>query len=275
LLRGAKFDRFIPDLNWNIIEKDVGLSTCARHLATYQGIDGGDKKQDLSELLDTILSIVDVSVDDFSKEVPFTAYGLDSLGAMRLTEAIRPYTNVSQMQLLGGMTWKQLEEKMKLDQVEEPEAPSTQPMLDAVAKFSKDFSVHKASAPAPQTETVLLTGSTGAVGSSALTQLVDDPVVSKIYAVNRRSSDGKPIMDRQRDALLERGFDASYANSAKVVLLEADFSRPDFGFEPVVLEEIRSSITHIAHIGTVSYLHVFTASLISVLSLANQFDCRS
>ena len=248
LTRGAKFNRFVPDLNWDIISSDVGLSSCAKHLGTYQGIEGSDKKGDLSELLDIILGIIDVAIEDFSTEVPLTAYGLDSLGAMRLTEAIRPYANVSQMQLLGGMNWKQLEEKMKVDEEAEPEAPSTQGMLDAVAKWRQDFPVHKATAPAPATEAVLLTGSTGAVGASALTQLVDDPNVSKIYAVNGRSSDGKSLKDRQRDGLVERGFDAAYADSPKVVLLEADFSKHDFGFDAAVYEEIRTTITHIAHI---------------------------
>jgi hypothetical protein len=268
LFTGDKFNRFIPDLNWIVIEKDVGLPTCAVHLATYQGINRGDKKQDLPELFNTILSIVDVSIDDFSKDVPFTAYGLDSLGAMRLTEAIRPYANVSQMQLLGGMTWKQLEVIVKVDRIEEPAAPSTQPILDAVARFSKNFPVHTASAPAPKTETILLTGSTGAVGSSALTQLVDDITVDKIYAINRRSSDGRSLKERQRAALVEHGFDPCCADSPKVVLLEADFSKADFGFEPIVLEEIRSSITHIAHIGMGDVSDVIPTPLIFFLSTA-------
>jgi thioester reductase-like protein len=92
---------------------------------------------------------------------------------------------------------------------------------------------------------ILLTGSTGALGASALTQFVDDPKVSRIYAINRRSS--ASLIMRQKDGLLERGFDASYADSPKVILLEADFSKPNFGFERSVFEEVRTSITHIAH----------------------------
>lgn len=267
LTRGDRFTRYVPDLNWMLIDED--LSSCARHLLTYQGIEGGEKKQDLSELLDVILNIIDVSIDDFAKEVPFTAYGMDSLGSMRLAEAIRPWTNVSQMQLLGGMTWKQLEEKMRVaEEQESVEVPSTQPMLDAVTKWSQDFPVHRPSVPAPDTEAVLLTGSTGAVGSSALTQLVNDPAVSKIYAFNRPSSDGKSLKDRQRAALVERGFDVSYADSPKVVLLEADFSKPDFGLDFTVLHEIRSSITHIAHIGMFN-LFLLWPQLTFGFSLAN------
>lgn len=247
-MRGTGFNRFIPDLDWDIISSDVGLSTCAKHLATYQGIEGGERKQDLSELLDTILNILDVSAEDYSKEVPFTSYGLDSLGAMRLTEAIRPYAQVSQMQLLGGMNWKKLEAKMKVEEEEtEPEAPSTQPMLDAVKKWGWNFPKHKASASASKTDVILLTGSTGALGASALTQFVDDPKVTRIYAMNRRSSIDKSLIMRQKEGLLERGFNASYADSPKVVLLEADFSKADFGLERQMFEEVRTLTTHIAH----------------------------
>jgi Phosphopantetheine attachment site len=47
--------------------------------------------------MDTIVSLLDISLSDFSLDVPFMAYGLDSLGATRIAEAIQPYMNVSQM----------------------------------------------------------------------------------------------------------------------------------------------------------------------------------
>ena len=47
-------------------------------------------------------------MDDFSPEVPLTTYGLDSIGAAKLAAGLRPHISVSQMQLLGGVTWAQL-----------------------------------------------------------------------------------------------------------------------------------------------------------------------
>jgi hypothetical protein len=111
LSRGNRAVHYIPDLLWKVIEEDVWLSNIVRHLVAHEAYGQGGGEEDKSNLLGIVLDLLDVGASDFSPEVPFTAYGLDSLGATRISEAIRPFANVSQMQLLGGMTWKQLEKK--------------------------------------------------------------------------------------------------------------------------------------------------------------------
>lgn len=62
----------------------------------------------MDQVLDTILEMLDVSKADFSPILSFTSFGLDSLAATRISGILRPYVNISQMQLLGDITWEQI-----------------------------------------------------------------------------------------------------------------------------------------------------------------------
>jgi hypothetical protein len=114
LSRGNRAIRYIPDLPWKIIQEDLGVSSTVRHLVEQEASRKVGRVEEKSSIIGILLGLLDVDESDFSPEVPLTSYGLDSLGATRMSEAIRPFGNVSQMQLLGGMTWKQLEEKLNL-----------------------------------------------------------------------------------------------------------------------------------------------------------------
>lgn len=74
---------------------------------------------DQDYILDKILEMLDVSKANFSPNLPFTSFGLDSLGATRISLFLRPYVNVSQMQLLGGVSWEQIQHRLEesLEQV--------------------------------------------------------------------------------------------------------------------------------------------------------------
>jgi Male sterility protein/Phosphopantetheine attachment site len=257
---------------WDVFNRDLGLPKSARHLIPFESQDSSDlnKNHDRSTVIETILSLLDVSLSDFSPDVPFVAYGLDSLGATRISEAIRPYANVSQMQLLGGITWKQLEVLLmgaKCDKsVEHVQLQSTDPMLRMVDKYCKDFGVHKPSKPSTTDEVVLVTGTTGAIGASVLSELVQSTAVRLVYAVNRRPANGMNLKNQQKHSLAIRGLDAAIVDSSKVILLEADLELPDLGFTSQLMErvrgklervitsyplidvQIRTSITHIIHI---------------------------
>ncbi|KAJ3884931.1 male sterility protein-domain-containing protein [Lentinula edodes] len=94
---------------------------------------------------------------------------------------------------------------------------------------------------------VLLTGSTGALGSHILDELVKYKGVKKIYALNRKGIDG--LADRQRMAFKERGLNEPVEDieCQRVVLLEGNTSVSNFGLETIIFNEIASSVTHIIH----------------------------
>ena len=118
--------------------------------------------------------------------------------------------------------------------------------------------------PPPQGFVVLLTGSTGNLGCFLLARLAKNPGVSKVVCLNRACS-GSSIHQRQKEALDRRGpACVSPEDWAKVVLLEADLTKVDFGLGEGELDAVRSfvfchlfklmnlgyqlkSVTHIIH----------------------------
>ncbi|KAH9946609.1 hypothetical protein B0H21DRAFT_693457 [Amylocystis lapponica] len=90
---------------------------------------------------------------------------------------------------------------------------------------------------------VVLTGSTGGLGSHLLAVLLQDARVVRVYALNR----GTGLSERQRRAFDDACLPVGLLTSPKLVLLEAEFMQEYFGLEPAVLDEICSSATHIVH----------------------------
>ncbi|KAG6371117.1 male sterility protein-domain-containing protein [Boletus reticuloceps] len=93
---------------------------------------------------------------------------------------------------------------------------------------------------------VLLTGTTGGLGSFLLSELLKSPAVQRVYAFNRPSST-KSIGERQKSAFKARGLQIDLLESNKLVYIEADASQQKCGLSPARYEEIRNSVTVIIH----------------------------
>lgn len=247
LAAGDRCSHYLPGIVWNLTARGVGLPSSCRHLITQnQATDSSGetseevKKDDNHVILQKILECLDVSETDFSPELPFTSFGLDSLGATKISQILRPYVTISQMQLLGGITWPETLERMeRLKPSQDPEEPSLVDMLDMVTKYTQDFEVHSGSTPVPTEDVVIITGSTGSIGTYALAELLTSPKVVRVYAFNRKAP-SRSLFERQKEALSLRGLDPSLASSPKLVLLEIDLAQADFGLEDIgILQEVR------------------------------------
>ncbi|KAF7358663.1 Non-canonical non-ribosomal peptide synthetase FUB8 [Mycena sanguinolenta] len=93
---------------------------------------------------------------------------------------------------------------------------------------------------------VLLTGSTGGLGSHMLELLLKDQRVKTIYAFNRPSTAGIHA-ERHLDMFKERGLNPSLLDSSKLVLVEGQTSEPNLGLDAALYEEIQKSVTLIIH----------------------------
>ncbi|KIJ58231.1 hypothetical protein HYDPIDRAFT_34379 [Hydnomerulius pinastri MD-312] len=93
---------------------------------------------------------------------------------------------------------------------------------------------------------VLLTGSTGGLGSFVLSQLLENPNVERVYALNRPSS-STSVEERQKSAFLDRGLSVDLLQSKKLVYVEADASQDKCGLSSALYSEIRDSVTIIIH----------------------------
>ncbi|KAJ7615673.1 putative aminoadipate reductase [Mycena polygramma] len=98
-----------------------------------------------------------------------------------------------------------------------------------IAKYSEGFgdaNVHAKRSPLDGI-VVLLTGSTGGLGSHMLHILLNLASVERVYAFNRRGRIS--ASERQLDAFNDRGLDVNLISSKKFVYLEGDTSRADLG----------------------------------------------
>ncbi|KAH7886930.1 putative nonribosomal peptide synthetase [Phlebopus sp. FC_14] len=93
---------------------------------------------------------------------------------------------------------------------------------------------------------VLLNGSTGGLGSYLLAQLLENPAVKRVYALNRPSS-STSVEQRQRSSFIDRDLRVELLQSEKIVYVEADVAQIHCGLPDSLYAEIRDSITVIIH----------------------------
>lgn len=118
-------------------------------------------------------------------------------------------------------------------------------IADMIHKFSADIpspNYNLASSSGPIT--VLLTGSTGNVGSHILVALLAEPRVEKVYTLSRPASQGE---DRQRAAFVERGLPEVLLDTGKLVSFVGDPNQPELGLKHEDFVEILQSLTHVIH----------------------------
>ncbi|KAG2119415.1 putative aminoadipate reductase [Suillus clintonianus] len=94
---------------------------------------------------------------------------------------------------------------------------------------------------------VILTGSTGGLGSYFLSSLLQCQDVSVVYAFNRLSRNGSSIEQRQKVGFEGRGLDATLLKSEKLVYVETDISRDNLGLDEELYQKICASATIIIH----------------------------
>ncbi|KAF8315479.1 acetyl-CoA synthetase-like protein [Cantharellus anzutake] len=124
-----------------------------------------------------------------------------------------------------------------------------------VDRYASDLPIHKPTDPAPgsgpgNSEVIVVTGTTGALGTAILAQLTKMSTVVKVYALNRVNSKGggKTLRKRQEESLIERGYDPkAVLGSGKVELYEIDPISWDLGLDGYAYETIRHTATTIIH----------------------------
>jgi len=124
-------------------------------------------------------------------------------------------------------------------------------MTGLVAKFTADFpecplQFRQIPSRIPGS-VVLVTGTTGSLGCHLLETLANSPLIGRVYALNRPDRKGRPLRDRQVEALRERGIAESVVDVEKVVLLEGELTNPHWGLTEDLYNEIHNSVTHVLH----------------------------
>ena len=90
-------------------------------------------------------------------------------------------------------------------------------------------------------ETVLVTGTTGRLGSHLLAQLLQRPDVVRVYALNRESSGSVAALEkRSREAFRQWSLDESLLDGQKVSFHAVDLVKPFFGLSEDLYDEVRA-----------------------------------
>ncbi|KIJ28759.1 hypothetical protein M422DRAFT_189414, partial [Sphaerobolus stellatus SS14] len=129
----------------------------------------------------------------------------------------------------------------------DPLIERNQRLEEVLQKYIQNWPVHQSAQPPvePEREVVLLTGSTGGLGSQILAQLVTMPSITRVYAFNRPSK--KSSRQRHIEAFTDRGNPLSLLDSKKIIYVEGDTAVEGFGIESGLFREIQSSVTTIIH----------------------------
>ncbi|KAI0200561.1 hypothetical protein F4808DRAFT_460671 [Astrocystis sublimbata] len=98
--------------------------------------------------------------------------------------------------------------------------------------------------PPSHSQTILLTGSTGALGSYLLDQLVRNPAIEKVVCLNRATDGGAKQQEKQ---MKDRGLVQDLEHANKVEFLHADLSNGKLGLGEAVYNSLLQKVHRIVH----------------------------
>ncbi|KAI1653606.1 acetyl-CoA synthetase-like protein [Daldinia decipiens] len=121
---------------------------------------------------------------------------------------------------------------------------AVQTMKVQFEKYTRDLPKANVTKPPPldDSQTVIVTGTTGALGSYLLNFLIADSKVKKVICLNR-SKDG---LSKQTEVFHSRGLNTDFR---KCEFLQADLSYPDFGVGNEKYNELLVTVDRIIHNG--------------------------
>lgn len=196
-----------------------------------------------------------VAKPELSDKDDFFVAGLDSLQTIHLAKVLqaavrsrypdKSYGAITSQRVYTNPTVEQLSRFVNgiiTGDVEDGQSRSEK--IDSlVKKYTDDLPDQELDVRSvPDTHTVILTGSTGALGNYLLSSLLKDPKVVKVYCLNR--SDAK---FRQEKSFQEKGLSFGPDAQAKVEFLTVSFGEEKFALDDSKYEEMAQSVDTIIH----------------------------
>ncbi|KAL5364302.1 hypothetical protein BJX96DRAFT_178833 [Aspergillus floccosus] len=271
--RQATWELFAADIASMALDKKETIQGPAR-----QGTDHLDLEVVKRTISDALTDIV--KRETIADDVDYFSRGLDSLHITQLWRKLQstlplPYLEVDD--IYSNPTTTLLAERIvSTAPTESPPNDPDRERLRAIQAYLDQYStkVDQIALDAPITDTreslalssrsvVVLTGSSGSIGSHLLDLLLRDPLVTHVYCLNRRNQSEATNGTQSTEPSL---FDRS-----KVTFLHADLSCYKLGLSDAVYDKLRNSATLILHAAwPVNFnlsLKAFESSLDGVLNL--------
>lgn len=217
-------------------------------------VDPLNMKQSVHQIVAFAMGLEQLGVDE-----DFFSRGMDSLQVIQTARYLKSglqeawmkvgnlgpstiYTNPTIRKLAS--TVESFEQKIQATR-ESAEKARIHDMEEIFKKYSNTSIMNQERSQAlevPLLETVVLTGSTGALGSYLLEEFFKSELVSKTYCLNR-SGDSK---QRQELSSASRGLTSQWGPE-RVTFLTSDYSKDDLGLDQDMFLEIRDRATIIVH----------------------------
>ncbi|ROV98684.1 hypothetical protein VMCG_06712 [Cytospora schulzeri] len=237
----------------------------------YEKASAGGQEEDVpklavgseEELTQSIVSALRqyVGAEKLDADVDFFAAGVDSLGVIKAAKILRAglkeaghevdaqsfatrliYQNSTPRRLAGHIMNNIINgQGASLNEDEQQQ----QAMRSIWKKYTSDLTKAQPGRPDPNTQnqTVILTGSTGMLGSYLLDFMARDSRVAKIICLNRAADGGRA---QQAKAFADRGLDTSSLET-KAEFLHADMSQPKFGLSDEVYTRLQAETDRVIH----------------------------
>jgi len=209
-------------------------------------------EESLSEFLRTLFArLANVPTSKIKDTTSLYELGIDSRLALTIRSSLSNRLNrsISLSNIFENPSVSQLvslvESRASSPVSFKPETATTQPIQRMIARLEAEFKtwapkLQHLTYPQVQGDIVLLTGSTGSLGTALLETLSSSPSIRKIYAMVR----GPKHASRLHDALKQRGIDTSILNpSGKIQVLNFSMQDPLLGVDINTYHELAENVT--------------------------------
>lgn len=210
-------------------------------------------------IVETLQEQLDAS--KLEADVDFFAAGIDSLGVMNAAKILRAglkesgydvdsktlaprviYSNSTPLRLAAHI----FSSVIRGQNGAQSEDEQQQEAMTAIHnKYTSNLIKAQRNRPDPRNDNqvVILTGSTGMLGSYLLDFMGRNPQVAKIICLNRAADGGRT---QQIKALADRGLDLSVLDT-KAEFYHANLSKPDLGLVPQVYQRLQAETDRVIH----------------------------
>ena len=184
--------------------------------------------------------------DDF-----FYHGGIDSLQVLQLVKELRihgyftrdKYNTLSPSIVYNNPTASRLAVAIQNlnTSSQENKAISSRAKIEEMQNLLLRLSGSRDKTPSGQPEIIMLTGSTGSIGSYLLDSLLKEPQVKRIFCLDRAAG-----AERQAEINASQGLITDFDNS-RVEFFKSNLTAPFFGLNKSVFEKISTTVTRIIH----------------------------
>jgi UDP-glucose 4-epimerase len=229
-------------------------------------LDYNNLEKSLKELIQTRLNL-QVKDDNWSVDTNLFNLGLDSLQGTILRRMLLSAASKTPREIFGrDFIYVNPSISAMADVLRDPSSAtsSNDSPNKEIERFTQKYSSRKIIVNQAQLTpgaVVLLTGSSGSLGSHVLAELASSNEVAKVICLLRKGAGGSTTTGQDHKFNLEsRGIKLLDGTWTKITMQECDQTKEDLGLPEQVYTEVAESVTHVLHAAWPMNFHMHLSS---------------